>query len=78
MERLRVGDTFYAKLNIDDPYTVESVLLDGYIVTQKSDPEEEQYDIKTIHDLFGPSRGWVLNRRKCDVFAQADADLFTI
>lgn len=76
MERLRVGDRFYAQGSSHDPYTVKAVLKDGYIVKQAED-SEEQYETKTIHGLF-ETRGWVLNRVSKPLFTQANADLFRI
>lgn len=78
MNRLNVGDVFHPAAHIKNPYTVKSVLKKGYVVQQSGDSEEE-YNTKTIHDLFtSDSNPWVLKRKALPVFNTNNADLFTI
>ena len=78
MKRLSVGDVFHPEEHTNNPYTVMAVLKKGYVVKQKGDSNEE-YNTKTIHDLFtSRDNPWVLKRKSLPVFTSANDDLFRV
>jgi hypothetical protein len=72
MDRLNLGDTFYN--NPSYPYTVVTILDDGYVIRQEEDTPQ-QHDISTIHNLFKGEDSWTLKRKPRVVLPE---DLFKI